>query len=368
MIVTRRTALGLMPAVPGALRALTQAPAVARLRRFISDGSQGFVIEPDGRVNAWTWGNTVQGFALGLGHDRVVPPYVAQEVPALGGAVAIAVEYDTPSYAAMADGRVLAWETSAPAPVPGLPKIVTLSSMGPHIVALTADGTVITTGGGRSGRFGAGHLAIAGLSGVAGIAAGWNYALALLGDGSIRAWGENRFGQLGDGTTEDRTRPIPVRGITNAVAVAAREDYSAALLADGTVMTWGKGHEGLGRGDNSGAPKPVPQLVPGVTGITAIALGGLHMLALHRSGGVMTWGFENVARPVGHPGTPASRPAAVPLVTTARAVSAGPLASQALLADGSFMVWGVLPSLSFRIDGADPTHAQFPIPMVVKGL
>jgi hypothetical protein len=58
----------------------------------------------------------------------------------------------------------------------------------------------------------------------------------------------------------------------------------------------------------------------------------------------------------------------VSLISTARAVFAGPLSSQVLLADGTFWVWGALPSLSFRVDGADPAHSRFPIPMVVKGL
>jgi hypothetical protein len=106
VIVSRRALLGLIPAIP-AWRALVQTPPSSRLRRFVTAGSKCFVVETDGRVKAWTWGPDVKGVALGLEHDRLVPPYVAQDVPALRGAIAIAAGSSSPSYAAMADGRLL---------------------------------------------------------------------------------------------------------------------------------------------------------------------------------------------------------------------------------------------------------------------
>src|SRR5204863_5370274 len=91
-------------------------------------------------------------------------------------------------------------------------------------------------------------IQVPGLAGVVAISTGPEFSLALLKDGTIRAWGENTHGQLGDGTTERRTRPVLVGGITNAIAVGAGGlDLAVALLADGTVMTWGRRGDGLGR-------------------------------------------------------------------------------------------------------------------------
>jgi hypothetical protein len=102
-------------------------------------------------------------------------------------------------------------------------------------------------------------------------------------------------------------------------------------------------------------------------GVTAIAAGAFQILALTPAGRVLSWGDGNVFHPVGHPGTPSATPAPVQLPMAARAVFTQSQTSLALLADGTFMAWGALPSLSFRVDGAND-GSTFPIPMVVKGL
>jgi hypothetical protein len=107
---TRREALALLPAVPAAIGALAQTPpAAARLRRLVSSFVNSYVIEPDGRVKAWTVSPNTKAMYLGLDGDpdRIVPRWVAVEVPPLKGATAIAL--GTSSYAVTADGRVLAW-------------------------------------------------------------------------------------------------------------------------------------------------------------------------------------------------------------------------------------------------------------------
>jgi alpha-tubulin suppressor-like RCC1 family protein len=265
-----------------------------------------------------------------------------------------------------------------------MPKIVDVAAGSRHALALTSDGRVFAWGNGQVGQLGHGNLPIvnfktrppdinyfvpyplqvAGLVDVVAISAGPEFSVALLKDGTIRAWGENTHGQLGDGTTETRTRAVTVRGITNAVAIGAGSlDFAVALLSDGAVMTWGKGDTALGRPGSAGSP--IPRLVPGVTGATAIAVGGAHVLALGSSGRIVSWGIVNVYDPVGH--VPGGTPAPVPMITTARAIFAGPLSSQALLADGTFMGWGALPSLMFRVDGGGE-GARFPVPIVVNGL
>jgi alpha-tubulin suppressor-like RCC1 family protein len=107
--------------------------------------------------------------------------------------------------------------------------------------------------------------------------------------------------------------------------------------------------------------------VAGVTGVTAITAGAFQILALTAAGRVLSWGDGNVFHPIGHPGTASTTPAFVTLPMAARAVFTESQTSLALLADGTFMVWGALPSLVFRVDGAND-GSTFPVPMVVNGL
>jgi alpha-tubulin suppressor-like RCC1 family protein len=67
------------------------------------------------------------------------------------------------------------------------------------------------------------------LTGVTFISGGRDHGLAVLGDGTVRAWGANTYGQLGDGTTTRRTSPVPVPGLSGVETVTAGRAYSAAL-------------------------------------------------------------------------------------------------------------------------------------------
>ena len=130
---------------------------------------------------------------------------------------------------------------------------------------------------------------VAGLSGVIAISAGSAHSLAVMKDGTVRAWGENRWGEVRDGTTSVRHAPVVVPGVKDAVGVAAGSGFSAAVLRDGTVMTWGNQVAGgLGRAaiDQNRA---VPALVPGVKGVRRIVAGHNHVLALTEGGTIVSW-------------------------------------------------------------------------------
>ena len=124
---------------------------------------------------------------------------------------------------------------------------------------------------------------IPGLTDVVAISAGNRHSLALLKDGTVRAWGENKLGQVGDGTTVNRDPPTPVQGVRNAVAIAALGYSSVAVLSDGTAMEWGSTH-------GSSEPRPVPAPVVGARGLRSVVGGVAHVVALTQTGGVMTWG------------------------------------------------------------------------------
>jgi alpha-tubulin suppressor-like RCC1 family protein len=74
---------------------------------------------------------------------------------------------------------------------------------------------------------------------VRSVSAGLQFSVALKNDGTVWAWGLNDVGQLGDGTTTNRTRPVQVKGLGDVTAIAAGTGHSLALKRDGTLWAWG---------------------------------------------------------------------------------------------------------------------------------
>jgi alpha-tubulin suppressor-like RCC1 family protein len=90
------------------------------------------------------------------------------------------------------------------------------------------------------------------------IAAGDNHTVALKNDGTIRAWGNNSNGQLGDDTTSNRTTPVQVNRLSDMTAIAAGDNHTVALKKDGTAWAWGNNSYGqLGDGTTTDRTTPV---------------------------------------------------------------------------------------------------------------
>jgi alpha-tubulin suppressor-like RCC1 family protein len=194
---------------------------------------------------------------------------------------------------------------------------------------------------------------VVGLSGVTQILGGEGFSLALLSDGTVRSWGYNAYGQLGDGTTTESPTPAPPVGLTNVIALASGESHGLALLSNGTVMAWGDNESGqLGSGGVEGPEKcelvpcrKTPALVPGLTNVVAIAAGGDFNLALLANGTVMAWGYDSYGQVGDGVGVQAGchcvdHPVAVPGVSNAIAISASGSFGEALLQDGTVRTWG----------------------------
>lgn len=411
--ISRRQALALLATVPLAARVGAQVRPGPTHRVAMSFG-HGFLLDPDGTLHAWHKGRQLDAQAidaLGLGDNRPLEPYTLVPVSNLKGVVTVAAG-SSASFAVLADGRLLAWglnaghgllgttprsvvEASAswgpnsnvPVPLASTFDAVDVCTQDVHAVALARDGTVYAWGRSDSGQLGIGPqpiinfktrtpaamsfvpfpVRISGLTDVVAIAAGRRHGLALLEDGSVRAWGENRSGQVGDGTSMRRDAPVPVTGVRNAVAIAAGAgDLSAALLADGTVMTWGGTNEGgLGRAPFN-RPSPTPALVPGVRGVRAIAVGSSHMVALTETGGVITWGnngFGSLGRPRDE-----NVPGVVPSVTNVQSICASNTTSVAVLASGRIMTWGGEVRPWNRPEGSEVTISRSPILFWLDGL
>jgi hypothetical protein len=108
---------------------------------------------------------------------------------------------------------------------------------------------------------------------------GYEYSLALRNDGTVWAWGDNYEGQLGDGTSTDRSTPVQVTGLTDATAIAAGSWHSLAVRADGTVWAWGDNYFGQ-LGDGTVIERWTPVQVTSLCRVAAIEGGERHSLFL----------------------------------------------------------------------------------------
>ncbi|MCN0181366.1 RCC1 domain-containing protein, partial [Salinispora arenicola] len=174
---------------------------------------------------------------------------------------------------------------------------------------------------------------------VTAVAAGASHSLAITSTGTALAWGSNRQGQLGDGTTVDSSTPASVSlppGIT-VTAVAAGASHSLAITSTGTALAWGDNSNGqLGNGTTSDSPVPVDvSLPPGIT-VTAVAAGAFHSLAVTSTGTVLAWG-NNFFGQLGEGTTTGNStpvPVNLPAGTTVTAVAAGAFHSLASTSTG----------------------------------
>jgi len=167
---------------------------------------------------------------------------------------------------------------------------------------------------------------VAGLtSGVVSLSGTYVHTCALKSDGSVWCWGNNTVGQLGDGTTANRTTPGPVFGLySGIVAIATGFNHTCALNSDGIVKCWGDNAYGqLGDGTYTQRIQPV-QVLSGAV-LANLTAGGLYSCAIASTGGVSCWGRNSW----GQHGTGLLTETPIPigsafLATGIASVSAGP--------------------------------------------
>lgn len=216
-----------------------------------------------------------------------------------------------------------------------------------HSLIIMPDGTVRATGLNYYGQLGDGTnenkntpVQVQNLSDVIAVAAGNDHSLALKADGTVWAWGRNLKGQLGDGTTTDRSTPVQVQNLSDVIAIGGGIHFSVALKSDGTVWAWGWEYGGrLGNGKTENNIVSTPVQVSNLTDVVAIDAGASHILALKSDGTVWAWGSNNSGQ-FGI-GTYSSTPQPTPVKTHFTEVvdiSAGPNYSLVVKSDGS--VWG----------------------------
>jgi alpha-tubulin suppressor-like RCC1 family protein len=294
-------------------------PADVRTSNDLTQVAAGLVhalaVRSDGTV--WAWGLNAWG-ELGDGSttERSEPVQVA----GLTGITQVAAGAFF-SLALRSDGTVWAWGANqngqlgrktvtghevTPARVAVLNHVTKIAAGNDFALALRSDGIVFAWGHGQSGQLGNGGTAdspvpvkIAGLARVTGIAAGWDASLATENNGisaitSVWAWGANQDGQLGDGTLAGHATPERVTGLPVYIAgLSAGDGFAAVLGTDGSVWDWGAngiGELGLAL-ESSIVTRPVNAIAAG-SGITQLAAGVSHMLALKSDGTVRSWGWN----------------------------------------------------------------------------
>jgi alpha-tubulin suppressor-like RCC1 family protein len=399
-----------------------QVTGMAHAVSVSAGATHAMAVLQDGSV--WTWGRNYYG-QLGDGtsgsNSRRPTPW---QVEGLTQFVAAAAG-SSYSLALRADGTVWAWghnffgqlgdgtrqQRLRPVRVVGLTDVVAIATRASSSFAVRADGTLWAWGNNQFGELGGGSqgnsqltpVQVPGLTQVVSVAAGERHALALRRDGSVWAWGDNTFGQLGNGARGGEGLPQPVRGL-HARALAAATYHSMALRQDGTVVAWG--HNGAGamgtgtharpspgpvdlkdvrmvdhtlaiRGDGSvwrwgntqgrdGPHQAKPTQVQGLPRAVDVAAGSYHSLVVGQDGRVWAWG-DNFWGQLGDGTTFGERrdtPALVPGLENVVAVAAGENHSLALKRDGTVWAWGA----NHFSQLGDMTLDSQPRPVQVQGL
>lgn len=248
----------------------------------------------------------------------------------------------------LGNGTMSEFGTDMPGLVTGISAATEVAAGEDHACALIAGGSVDCWGSNYSGQLGDGTMsnsatpvAVSGVSDATQVAAGFDHTCTVLASGGVDCWGDDSVGQLGNGTTSESpiATAVAVSGIANATAIAAGGSTTCAVLTSGSVKCWGWNYYGeLGNGTKTNSAVPVS--VAGITNATAVAVQEGHACAVLSTGSIDCWG-RNAAGDLGNETwTDSLTPVAVTGISTATNVSVGYNSTCARLAGGGVDCWG----------------------------
>jgi alpha-tubulin suppressor-like RCC1 family protein len=326
----------------------------------------------DGTVYCWgddTWGAIGTGVAFDggsrpsiLNPSRVMSLDDATQISGgadhvcalrLGGT---AVCWGSDTYGQLGNGKSGDNQAAVtPLPVANLSGLSQISAGGIFTCALKTSGEVTCWGDNVFGELGNGDdagavtaqpVAVSGVNDATQIATGYDHVCALRAGGTVVCWGSNADGELGNASTNPSTTPVPVSSLNGVKMVAAGDVFSCAVLDTGAVACWGSNRYGqLGNGAPSNTPNPTPVTVSNIDDAVAVTCGDWHACALRKTGQIACWGY-NAHGQLGYGVIPADAEAPTPTPTTVLSITAGVSVSAAgehscaTTADSHVLCWG----------------------------
>ena len=275
-----------------------------------------------------------------------------------------------------------------------------LSLGGLHSCAVTTSRGVKCWGQNDNGQLGDGTLTnsylpkdvyVSGTSGttlsdVLAISAGHSHTCALISGGTVKCWGDNAAGQLGDGTATDSKNPVSVLAsagttLTGVVSISAGYSHTCVVMSDGTARCWGYNAWGqLGNGSALSSSYPVNVYVSGSSGtalsnVSAISAGWGHVCAVLTTGTAWCWGNNSSGQlgdgatnyrvnPVQVLGVGSVATLSGVAAISAGGVGGGDSHTCALLTNGGIRCWG---RDNYGQLGNDASSADSNRPVVVDG-
>lgn len=195
-----------------------------------------------------------------------------------------------------------------PTQVSGISDALAVAGGGNHLLILLSTGKLLACGQGNDGQLGNGRTVESdvpvdvsgpGQADIVKISAGSNTSAAVDSTGQLYMWGDNQWGQLANGTTTNSDVPIPLTTAGPVLQVYAGGDgqsngQTIALLNNGSVYAWGNDQWGqLGNGETETDSTTPVRVVKAPADVTAVATGGQSSYLLSGGGQVYAWGDDS---------------------------------------------------------------------------
>jgi alpha-tubulin suppressor-like RCC1 family protein len=257
---------------------------------------------------------------------------------------------------------------------PPLTEVIQLSLSSVHSCVLRSSALPYCWGNNFYGQLGDGTKSdrdlatpVTGVGAPVQISGGFAHTCILFASGNVQCWGDNRYGQLGVGITEIALRPQAVIGLTSATRITARERHACALLSSGAVQCWGE--NAFGRlGNNSTVSASAPVIVSNLAGATGVSAGWSHTCAVRNvsgNGSAQCWG-NNGDRQLGNGTTATSLvPENVSSTNTYVSIASGFEHTCAVASTGGIFCWGS--NLNGQLGNNDPGNNSS-VPVAVTGI
>ena len=332
----------------------TGSPVSVQATKAITAGrAHTLSLKSDGTL--WSWGDNISGQ---LGDGTTIIKTTPKQIGTATNWSAISAGGDH-TLALKSDGTLWAWGFNyatffTPTQIGTATNWSAISAGGGFAIGLKSDGTLWAWGDNSSGQLGDGTTTnkttptqIGTATNWSAISAGGFHTTALKSDGTLWAWGDNSLGQLGVGTITNKTTPTQIGTDINWNAIAAGGNSNGgagsrtiALKSDGTLWAWGS--NGYGQlGDGTTTTKTTPTQIGTATNWSAIAAGGDHTLALKSDGTLWAWGSNWWGQLGDGTTTNKTTPTQIGTATNWTAISAGSNHTIALKSDGTLWAWGL---------------------------